>query len=242
MRTIKLTLEYDGTDFVGWQHQENGRSIQETVETGLAQILQTKIRIVGAGRTDSGVHARGQVASFRTESSVHCDALLRSLNGVLPNDVVILNAEEAPEDFNARYSAKTRHYQYVISTKPTALGRRFEWSMGYKLDVELMNRVTEGITGERDFTSFCKAESEVEHHRCRIVDAHWMKGNSTILFDITADRFLHGMVRALVGTMVEIGRGYRPEDQFAEILNGRNRRLAGMAAPPHGLFLMDVTY
>jgi len=242
MRTIKLILEYDGTDFVGWQHQENGRSIQETVETGLAQVLQTKIRVVGAGRTDSGVHARGQVASFKTESSVHCDALLRSLNGVLPNDVVILQAEDALEDFNARYGAKARHYRYVISTKPTALRRRFSWSLGYKLDVELMNGVARSITGELDFTSFCKADSEVEHHRCRIVEAYWMKKDSMLLFDITADRFLHGMVRALVGTMVEIGRGYRPVDQFVEILNGKDRRLAGMAAPPLGLFLMDVTY
>jgi tRNA pseudouridine38-40 synthase len=242
MRTIKLTLEYDGTDFVGWQHQENGRSIQATVESGLAQILQTKIRIVGAGRTDSGVHARGQIASFKTESSLHCGALARSLNGVLPDDVAVLDVEEAPEDFNARYSAKARHYQYVISTVPTALGRRFAWSMDYKLDLALMKGVAERITGEHDFTSFCKAESEVAHHRCRVADAHWTKKNSTILFDITADRFLHGMVRALVGTMVEIGRGYRQIDQFGEILNGKDRSLAGMAAPPRGLFLTDVTY
>lgn len=242
MRTIKLTLEYDGTNFVGWQHQENGRSIQETVETGLAQVLRAKIHIVGAGRTDSGVHARGQIASFRTESSVHCNALMRSLNGVLPDDVAILDVQEAPEDFNARYSAKARHYQYVISTRPTALSRRFAWTVGYSLDVQLMNRVAQSITGEHDFTSFCKAESEVEHHRCRIVDAHWTKKDSTILFDITADRFLHGMVKALVGTMVEIGRGYRQGDQFGKILNGNDRRLAGMAAPSRGLFLMDVTY
>ena len=129
-QTCKLTLEYDGTDFVGWQFQKNGRSVQEVVEKGLSQILQRKIRVVGAGRTDSGVHARGQVASFTTETSLDCVEIVKGLNGVLPDDVVAVSAEEAPDGFNARYNAKSRRYQYIILNRPTAIARRFSWAMG----------------------------------------------------------------------------------------------------------------
>ncbi len=242
-RTIKLTIEYDGTDYVGWQLQENGRSVQEVLERGLAQILRENIRIVGAGRTDAGVHARGQVASFRMESSLHCHQLLRSLNGVLPEDVVVVGAEEVAADFNARYSARSRRYQYIIRRRPTALDRKFCWELGYKLDVDLLSRCAGIIAGAQDFESFCKSEARVDHYRCTVFDALWSSPDSaTLVFDISADRFLHGMVRALVGTMVEIGRGYRSIDELPAILNAKDRRRAGMAAPARGLFLFEVKY
>ncbi len=241
--TVKLTLEYDGTDFVGWQFQKNGRSVQEVVEKGLSEILQEGIRIVGAGRTDSGVHAKGQVASFRTESSLNCGLITRGLNGVLPKDVVALDAREVSENFNARYDARSRRYEYVIKNSPTAIARRFSWIVGYKLDIGPMEKCLEGIKGLHDFTSFCKSDSEVEHHNCMIHDASWRKEDpSAIVLDITADRFLHGMVRALVGTIVEIGRGYRMLDDFKQIMDAKDRRRAGMAAPPQGLFLVNVNY
>jgi tRNA pseudouridine38-40 synthase len=241
--TIKLTLEYDGTDFVGWQFQKNGRSVQEVVEKGLSQILQEEIRVVGAGRTDSGVHAKGQVASFRTETSLNCQLITRGLNGVLPEDVVAINAVEVSENFNARYDARSRRYEYVIKKVPTAIARRFSWVVGYRLDFELMQKCLDEIRGLHDFASFCKSDSEVEHHNCTIHNASWREEDPTsIVLDITADRFLHGMVRALVGTMVEIGRGHRMVEDFKQIIDAKDRRRAGMAAPPQGLFLVAVDY
>ncbi len=243
LQTIKLTLEYDGTDFVGWQYQENGRSVQETVEKGLSQILQEEVRIVGAGRTDSGVHAKGQVASFRTESSLNCSALVRGLNGVLTKEIVALNAELAADDFNARYDARSRRYEYVIKNIPTAISRKYCWVLGYKLNFDLMNRCLDDIRGLHDFTSFCKSDSEVKHHNCNVQNVSWVKqDDATVVLNISGDRFLHGMVRAIVGTMVEIGRGYRPEGDIARILEAKDRRQAGMAAPPEGLFLAEVNY
>jgi len=242
-RTIKLRLEYDGTDFVGWQFQQNGRSVQEAVEKGLSQILQERVRIVGAGRTDSGVHAKGQIASFRTESSVDCPLLVRGLNGVLPDDVVALDAEEMGETFNARYDARSRHYEYIIKKQATAIARGFCWVVRCTLDTDKMKRCLADIIGLHDFESFCKSESTVTRFNCTVLNAAWFeREDATLTFDITADRFLHGMVRTLVGTMVEIGRGHRPSDDLKRILLAKDRREAGVAAPPQGLFLTAVNY
>jgi tRNA pseudouridine38-40 synthase len=242
MRNIKLTLEYDGTDFVGWQVQPNGRSVQEELEKALRQILQEECRTHAAGRTDSGVHARGQVINFFTSKTVSPQQLARSLNGVLPEDVVVLKAEEVDERFHARYSAKSRRYRYVISRAPTALLRKYSWALGYQLDVPTMQRCAEMIRGEHDFQSFCKAEAEVDHYRCVVHTAEWREVGVMLEFHIEANRFLHGMVRALVGTMVDVGRGYTPREAFQEILEARNRNAAGMSAPSRGLFLEEVLY
>lgn len=242
-RTIKLTLEYDGSDFVGWQVQENGRSVQDVIERALAQILRERIRIVGAGRTDSGVHARGQVASFETESSLNCDQVVRGLNGVLPNDVVVLGVEEAAPRFHARYDALSRRYQYVIKRGATALSRKYCWVVKYNLDIALLKQCETELLGNHDFESFCRSNSTVAHHNCTILNASWSYADSsTLVFDVTADRFLHGMVRALVGTMVEVGRGYRQLEEFRQILEAKDRRKAGVAAPAQGLFLVEVNY
>lgn len=242
MRNIKLTLEYDGTDFVGWQFQSNGRSVQEELEKALQQILQAVIRVVGAGRTDSGVHARGQVANFMTEKEIETGVLVKGLNALLPKDIAVLGGEEVPEGFHARYSARGRRYRYYIAQRPTAIWRRYCWELSYKLDMDLMNRCTKLIEGEHDFTSFCKAQSEVNHHRCIVETARWVQSESLLEFEITANRFLHGMVRALVGTMVDVGRGYRPIQDLPSIMDARDRKAAGMAAPSKGLFLEEIFY
>ena len=242
-RTIKLTLEYDGTDFVGWQFQENGRSVQEIVEKGLSQILRETVRVAGAGRTDSGVHAKGQVASFQTESSLNCHSIVKGLNGVFPKDVVALEAQDAAEGFHARFSARSRRYEYVIKKRRTAVWRRFCWEVGYTLDSEQMKHCLDEILGLHDFVSFCKSEADIKQFDCTIFNASWRTPDEwTLIFDITSDRFLHGMVRALVGTMVEIGRGYRPLEDMKRIIAAKDRREAGMAAPPKGLFLTNVYY
>ncbi len=241
-RNIKLTIEYDGTDFVGWQRQPNGRTVQEEIESALAKITQEQMSIVGAGRTDSGVHARGQVANVVISSSLLTDEFNRALNGVLPNDIVILSVEEVEEKFSARYSAKEREYRYFISKQPTAIERKYCWQLGYHFDVEKMNRVALSILGINDFQSFCKSESGVEHYLCNIFESCWYEENSKLIYVIRANRFLHGMVRALVGTMVNIGRGYTTEQDFQEIMKSKNRSRAGQAAPAQGLFLERVIY
>ena len=242
-RTCKLTLEYDGTDFVGWQYQTNGRSVQEIVEKALSQILREEIKVVGAGRTDSGVHAKGQVASFTLESSLDCNAIVRGLNGVLPDDVAALDVKDVADGFNARYDAKSRSYQYVIVNRPSVLSRRFAWVIGYKLDIDAMRGCLDEIRGTHSFESFCKVDSNVEHHRCAVLHASWEeRAEQEFVFEITANRFLYGMVRALVGTMVDIGRGHTPQSSFKQILESKDRRNAGVSAPSKGLFLIHVDY
>lgn len=242
MRTLKLTIEYDGTNFVGWQTQANGRSVQEEITSVLTQVLQEPVTLVGAGRTDSGVHARGQVAGFRTVSAIGAGSLLSALNGVLPDDVYVTSVEEAPENFHARYDARERRYRYFVSLTPTAIGRQYHWYVKYDLQVPLMQNIASGILGEHDFETFCKSDAEVKNHRCTVLASSWVQTGSTLVYEIRANRFLHGMVRSLVGTMVDVGRGYTPADAFEAILASHDRRRAGMAAPPHGLFLEEVVY
>jgi tRNA pseudouridine38-40 synthase len=242
MRTLKLVLEYDGTAFVGWQFQANGRSVQQEINRVLDQVLQEPITLTGAGRTDSGVHARGQVASLRTSNAMSTGSLLAALNGMLPDEIRIRSVEEVPEDFHARFSARERTYRYCIGLFPVAIGRQYRWYVRYDLNLELMNRVAAEVVGEHDFTSFCKNNAEVNHHRCTVHRSFWDQTPGTLTYEICANRFLHGMVRALVGTMVDIGRGFTPYADFAAILEAKDRRRAGLAAPPQGLFLEEVTY
>lgn len=243
MRNIKLTIEYDGTQYVGWQVQPNGPSIQAEMEKALRQILQEEIHVTGAGRTDSGVHARGQVANFLTAHTIENKVLCKSLNGVLPSDIVVVAAENVAESFHARYSAQAREYIYYLALQPTALWRHYSWYVGgYTLDKQLMNSCIDFILGEHDFTSFCKSEADGEHYRCIVNSAQWQALETRLIFQISANRFLHGMVRTLVGTMVEVGRGYRPLEDFKGILEAKDRKAAGMAAPAKGLFLERIIY
>lgn len=243
MENIKLVLEYDGTNFVGWQVQLNGPSIQEELEKALGQILQEPVTSVAAGRTDAGVHARGQVASFRTSKEVDPVLLGRGLNGLLPADIVVLSCEKAEESFHARLSAKARVYRYFLNRRPTAIRRNHSWYVGgYRIDQRLLQATADLVLGEHDFTSFCKTDRDVEHYRCTVERSTWTAEDSTLVYEIRANRFLYGMVRALVGTMVEIARGYRPFEDFAHILQAKDRARAGMAAPAKGLFLEQVIY
>lgn len=242
MRTLKLVLEYDGTAFVGWQFQANGRSVQEEITRVLDQVLQEPVTLTGAGRTDSGVHARGQVASVRTANAMSTGSLLAALNGLLPDDVRVHSVEEVSPEFHARFSARERTYRYFIGLYPAAIGRQYRWYVRYDLNLEVMNRVAADVVGDHDFTSFCRSDSEVNHHRCTVHRSFWEQHTGALTYEICANRFLHGMVRALVGTMVDIGRGFTPYAEFAAILDARDRRRAGMAAPPQGLFLEEVTY
>jgi len=242
MRNIKLTLEYDGTQFVGWQMQSNGRTVQEEITKVVRNVLQEKITLHGAGRTDSGVHARGQVANFLTASTFDLNLLLNALNGNLPDDVCIHAIEEVPEQFRARHDARSRIYKYYVSFAPIAIERYHKWYVKYSLDLELMNVIAASIVGERDFESFCKYASDADHCRCTVTKSEWTPSQSGLVYEIQANRFLHGMVRALVGTMVDMGRGHTPAAAFPDIMAAKDRMNAGMAAPARGLCLEEVIY
>jgi tRNA pseudouridine38-40 synthase len=242
MRNIKLMLEYDGTNYVGWQRQNNGKSIQGEIEKVLQQILQERVNVIGAGRTDAGVHARGQTANFKTVSPMRLETLHAALNALLPDDISVTHVEEVPLDFHARYSAKERTYSYRIISFRSPLVRNIAWYCPYTLELPTMEKIAQMIIGEHDFQSFSKAGANVRHYRCRVRESYWVSSSGTIQYWITADRFLHGMVRALVGTMVEVGRGYTTIEEFKQILEKKNRSEAGMTAPAKGLILERVCY
>ena len=242
MRNLKLVIEYEGTNYVGWQRQENGKSIQGEIEKMLRQITQEKVSLNGAGRTDAGVHAKGQVANFRSQTECSTKEIWSGLNALLPNDIVVHTVEEVPFDFHARYSAKGRRYSYSIRTVPSALLHHLSWYLKYSLDVEIMNRVAQAILGTHDFESLCRTNSDADHYLCSVTTSEWVQEESMLRYEICANRFLHGMVRALVGTMVDVGRGFTPLEDFLKILEKKDRSEAGMAAPACGLVLESVLY
>ena len=242
MRRFKLTVEYDGTDFAGWQYQSNARTVQGELVKSLSQLLQEEVKITGAGRTDAGVHARGQAAHCETGNPMDVRTIKRGINALLPADIVVRSAEEVDNHFHARYSALWREYRYTISQEPIAIGRTYAWHWGQQLDDELLRLCATEILGEHDFQAFSKVDANVEYFRCQVRMAEWKRKKSIITFDIEANRFLYGMVRALVGTMVEIGRGHRPLEDFRRILDSKDRSQAGMAAPASGLVLERVIY
>lgn len=242
MRNIRFLIEYDGTDYVGWQVQDNGRSVQGELEKALAQLTRQTTRVVGAGRTDAGVHARGQVASFKTESIMGPDQLRSGANALLPDDVRVLGADAVPMDFHARYSAKQRRYRYTIVRVPHPLLRRYSWQCGYTLDTGLLSSCAERMLGTRDFRSFCKNGAQRESTTCTVATAGWTDEGDVLTFDIAADHFVYGMVRALVGTMVDVARGHLSFEEFLRIIDAKDRSAAGMSAPAQGLVLDAVLY
>ena len=243
MRNVKLLLEYDGTDFAGWQRQDGKRSVQETIEIALTQMTQQPVTLIGAGRTDAGVHARGQVANFMTDSRFAAEHFQRSLNSMLPGDVVVRSAEDVALDFSSRYSARERWYQYYIKRAQTAIERRYCWLLFYELDLHALDATCGVVLQTNEFGSFCKTDSGTEHYKCIITEAIWKQQDAvTLVFSVRANRFLRGMVRALVGTMVDVGRGFTSLDEFRSIITAQDRTRAGMSAPAQGLFLEGIRY
>jgi tRNA pseudouridine38-40 synthase len=242
MRNIKLTIEYDGGGFSGWQIQSDLRTVQGVLEEKLNNLFNEKIEVIGSGRTDVGAHAKGQVANFKTSSNLMIKNILNALNSLLPEDVLIKNAEEVALDFNSRFSAKSRVYEYKIHLGKTVLLRKYALEVKYKLDLEKMKKATELLIGEKDFTSFCVAESTKENNICKVISAEWRKEGEVLIFKMEANRFLHNMIRALVGTLVDVGRNYFSIEDFKDILEKKDRREAGKTAPAWGLYLVEVKY
>ena len=239
---LRLLVEYDGTDYAGWQIQKGLRTIQGEIETALKIIVKKTVRITGAGRTDAGVHARGQIAHLDIDMLQNLKKLQNSLNGILSSDICIKEIDRVNDDFHARYSAAAREYCYLLTRKPSALLRNLSWYVPYTLNVKQMREATSFIIGKHDFRSFCRVVSTVKNHYCNVQEAKWIEKSETLKFIIKANRFIHGMVRALVGTLVDVGRGKLNGDDFKEILLTRNRIHAGQSAPAKGLILEKIYY
>lgn len=242
MRNIKLTVEYDGTDFVGWQRQKNDRSVQGELEKAVAKLIGEIVYVIGAGRTDSGVHAKGQVANFRCQSNLSENKIKDGLNALLAEDVSILAVEEVPLDFHARYSAKKRFYKYTITKQRSALLRRYSWFVKYKLDYEILAQCAEKIKKTTDFKIFCLGDSNVKHYLCEVSESKWIIDDCFLYYEIMANRFLHGMVRSLVGYMIDIARGYLTLNSSDSTISFNNKIKSWQVAPANGLVLESVQY
>ena len=244
MRTIKLTIEYDGTNYVGWQVQPNGLAIQQVLEEALAKILGAPTRLYSSGRTDAGVHARGMAAMFRTDREMPLTAFSDGLNTLLPPDIAVKDAVEAAPDFNPRHDALGKHYRYTIfnGRRRSPLLRHYAWHLRGKLDLAAMAAAATDFVGEHDFAAFrttgCAAKTSVR--RIDAVDIS-LEGE-LIRIDVRGSGFLRNMVRIMVGTLVEVGLGKRPTDSIALILAGDGCAPAGATAPARGLCLMEVYY
>jgi tRNA pseudouridine38-40 synthase len=247
VRTFKLLLQYDGTDYVGWQRQAAGASIQGVLEDALRPIEGEPVTVHGAGRTDAGVHARGQVASFRLNASIETATLARALNAVLPLDVRVVTAEVMPGDFHARFSATGKIYDYQIVNAPfvSPFIRRFVWHVIPRMNVEAMREAARTLVGEHDFATFQASGSEV-HTSVRTVRRIEWDGSGgpddPLVMRIEGDGFLRHMVRGIVGTLTEIALGRWPSGEMVAILASRDRARAGTTAPASGLILREVLY
>ena len=244
-RNIKLTIEYDGTHYHGWQIQPNATTIQEVIQSALTKITQAETQIFGAGRTDTGVHAAGQIANFHTRAQMSPVAFQKALNALLPNDIAITSAEEASPDFHARFCATSRTYQYTILNRmyPSAFLRNRAYFLPRPMiNVDSVNAVCRALIGKRDCSSFRRTGGERISSVCDIYESRcWTEGN-LVYFEIEADAFLRGMVRAIVGTILRLHDRASPVDQFHKILEARDRSAAGPSAPACGLSLTQVKY
>lgn len=246
-RVLKLTLQYDGTEYVGWQRQLSGTSIQGLIEDALHPIEGAPVTVHGAGRTDAGVHALGQVCSFKLTATIDPATLARALNAVLPADVRVASAEEAPDGFHARFDATGKVYDYRIVNGPfiSPFVRRYAWHVIPPVDIAAMQEAAQALIGEHDFTTFRGAGSEAHTSVRTITRVAWSgRGGAedplTMRFE--GNGFLRHMVRSIAGTLVEIGLGRWPARVMKEILESRDRTRAGKTAPAQGLFLVEVRY
>ncbi|RJQ59877.1 MAG: tRNA pseudouridine(38-40) synthase TruA [Stygiobacter sp.] len=244
MNNYKLIIQYDGTEYSGWQKQNGVLTVQEIINNAIDKILKEKVNLIGSGRTDAGVHAWGQVANFRTEKEINLFQFQYSLNSILPNDISVKASEKVDENFHARFDAKKRSYIYLFSKTKSPFYYKYSNHnhLIYDYDFEYLNKISRALLGEHDFTSLSRRNSDVENKVCNVSEIHWRKGKVIATFYISADRFLRGMVRATVGTLLETAKEKRDEKFLIELLEKKNREEAGESLPAKGLFLYKVRY
>ena len=238
-----IELQYNGGAYCGWQRQPEQPTVQGTIEDALTKLLRQPTEIVGAGRTDTGVNASFYVAHFDSTEEVDCDRIAYKLNAMLPHDIAIKRIYNVAEELHARFEAIEREYTYLLSPVKSPFRRHSAWICYYQLDVEKMNKAAEVLLETEDFTTFAKLNSNNKTNICHVSHAKWVvEEDGTLRFTIRADRFLRNMVRAIVGTLVDVGRGRYTVEEFAEIVAARDLSRASSGAPPQGLFLSNVKY
>lgn len=237
-----IELSYNGTAYHGWQIQKNAHSVQQALNTALRTILGQSIETVGSGRTDAGVHALQQVCHVDLNHDVDTDELIYKLNSLLPNDISVKTMYRVADEAHARYDATSRSYQYQICRRKNPFKTDTCYYFNRELSLDKMNGASQMLLGEQDFKSFSKTKTSVEHFVCTITEAVWHSDNDSYCFYVSANRFLRGMVRALVGTLLEVGTGKLDSNQFKQVIASKDRRKAGRAVPAHGLFLTKVVY
>ncbi len=238
-----IDLSFDGTNYHGWQIQPNGMSVQERLQQALSTLLRTPTEVTGAGRTDAGVHARQMIAHFDVEQAIDGCQLAYKLNRILPRDISVQSVYEVTDDMHARFSARWRTYHYYIHTRKDPYLRHYSCEMHYTLDFDAMNRAASLLLEYDDFASFCKTHTDVKTTLCRVTRAEWVRtSDHEWYFVITANRFLRNMVRAVTGTLIDVGRGRITLDQFRRIIESHNRTDAGESMPPQALFLEKIEY
>lgn len=247
MKRIKLTIAYDGTNYCGWQIQPNGITVEEVINRKLSKLLGEEITVIGASRTDSGVHALGNVAVFDTGTTIPPDRLAYALNRTMPEDIVIVKSEEVPADFHPRYCDCTKTYEYHIINARTVIPtkRLTNYFVSFPLSVEDMREAASYLVGTHDFVSFCNVRTDVEDTVRTVTGLEILEGNGPdreLTIRISGTGFLYNMVRIIAGTLIRVGRGYYPPSKVKEILDAKDRRAAGVTAPAHGLILVGIDY
>lgn len=244
MRRIKLTIAYDGTNYCGWQVQPNGITIEEVLNKAISKLTGEETLVIGASRTDSGVHALGNVAVFDTETNIPAEKIAMALNQRLPEDIVVVKSEEVPMDFHPRYCNCSKTYEYhIINTRiPNPMKRLTNYFVSYELDIEKMRQAASYLVGEHDFVSFCNVRTDVENTVRTITSLDILTRGNEITIRITGNGFLYNMVRIIVGTLIRVGRGFYEPEKVKEILDARDRKAAGVTAPGHGLVLVQIDY
>lgn len=242
MKRYFIYLAYNGANYCGWQTQPNGEAVQEVIEKALGMVLREPTPIVGAGRTDAGVHARMMVAHFDTEQEIETVLLTEKLNRILPHNIAIHHIVEVKPDAHARFDAVSRLYRYYITTEKDPFLHHLKYKIHGKLDVDAMNACAGVLFEYIDFTSFSKLHTDVKTNNCKIMTARWEKQGEDYIFIIKADRFLRNMVRSIVGTLLEAGRGKLDPDGLRRIIEAKDRCAAGTSVPGHALFLEEIEY
>lgn len=236
-----LELSYDGSNYQGWQIQPNGTTVQEVLNNAISVITRQNIETVGCGRTDTGVHARQYFAHFDTEVELP-NNFLRSLNGILPYDIAIHDCKMVSSEFNSRFDAISRTYEYHIIFEKDPFLYKYAVRWFNELNVDQMNAACRSIIGKHDFACFSKVNTDVKHYECNLLSAHWYYRENVLVFEVIANRFLRNMVRAMVGTMIQVGEGKIDLKKFTEIIESKDRRQAGVSVPAHGLYLVSIEY
>lgn len=238
-----ITFSYDGTAYHGWQIQPHSVTVQEELQKALSTLMRKPMEVVGAGRTDTGVHARKMIAHFDHVEVLDCPQLVYKLNKLLPRDIAVQHVEPVADDMHARFSAKSRTYHYYVHLDKNPFLRSYSWQVYGNPDFELMNRAARVLMEYKDFTSFSKVNTDTKTNDCTITEARWDRvGEDQWRFTVTANRFLRNMVRAIVGTLMEVGRGRMTIEQLRSVIEAKDRCCAGDSVPGNALFLVEVLY